>query len=189
VAVGVDALGLRSRVTGSTRMWPCRVSRKRCPGHPPALTGPTYRDGLQRARAIRQSTPVAVVRGRSILDWSIAQGGSSRTPSIPRGSVVLPRSKASFARIPPREIYDRTRHPACCDQHALRARGHGRRVRPALAAADQLLLIPTSFTTGLCGARTSREFTNATTTQVLRTLPHVSTDLLDPGTSRQLSFP
>ena len=93
-----------------------------------------------------------------------AAGGSCRTPST---TATRRRARAMdgvLERVPAARALRAHGHPAHADQHGLRARRDGRRRRPALAAAETLLLIPDLLHYWLCGARTS-EFTNATTTQ------------------------
>jgi rhamnulokinase len=69
-----------------------------------------------------------------------------------------------YARVPERELYDRTGIQLLPINTVFDLAGMAARHDPALAAADALLLIPDLFHHWLCGSRTG-ERTNATTTQ------------------------
>jgi rhamnulokinase len=69
-----------------------------------------------------------------------------------------------FARVPARELYERTGIQMLPINSIFELAALAADSDPALAAADQLLLIPDLFHNWLCGSR-STELTNATTTQ------------------------
>jgi rhamnulokinase len=84
-----------------------------------------------------------------------------------------------FARVPARELYERTGIQLLPINTVFELAGMAAEHDPALAAADALLLIPDLFHHWLCGSRTS-EFTNATTTQCFDAATSTwATDLLE----------
>ena len=148
---------------------PVRTARHAPLGRAPALRGRARRAARGgAARPGAASTPSASTRGASTSGCSIAPGGCSRTRSTTATSGTSAASRRVLARVPARELYERTGHPAHADQHRLPARraGRGRR-RARSSGAETLLLLPDLLHYWLSGERAC-EHTNATTTAVPR---------------------
>jgi len=136
-------------------------------------------DGLRAAA--RDATVDAVAVDSWAVDFGLVDraGRLTQNPVHYRDSRRAAAVEGVFARVPPREIYDRTGIQLLPINTLFELAAMAAESDPALAAADQLLLIPDLFHYWLCGARTT-EFTNATTTQCFDTHAGMwATDLLE----------
>jgi rhamnulokinase len=141
-----------------------------------------YEETLIGLRAAARS---ADVRSLAVDSWAVdfglldRQGRLLQQPRHYRDARRADATATIYARIPPRELYERTGIQlipinSLFELAAMAADGD-----PALREAETLLLIPDLFHHRLCGSRTT-EFTNATTTQCFDPRAHTwANDLLE----------
>lgn len=126
-----------------------------------------YGDVLDGLRAAARDETVDSV---AVDAWGVDFGLIDRAGRLVQNPVHYRDSRRAaavdsvFARVAPRELYERTGIQLLPINTLFELAAMAAESDPVLVAADQLLLIPDLFHFWLCGARTS-EFTNATTTQ------------------------
>ncbi len=125
------------------------------------------RDTLDGLRAAARDTALDSV---AVDSWGVDFGLLDRKGTLVENPVHYrdarraAASPAVFARVPARELYERTGIQLLPINTVFELAAMAAEADPALAAAEVLLLIPDLFHHWLCGSRTT-EFTNATTTQ------------------------
>ena len=97
------------------------------------ILAPLPRRARRAARGAARGAPIDSV---GVDSWAVDFGLVDRAGQLlreprplPRRVVAPPPSSSVLERVPARELYERTGHPAAADQHDLRARGDGRRAR------------------------------------------------------------
>jgi len=126
-----------------------------------------YGDVLDGLRAAARDGAVDSV---AVDSWGVDFGLIDRAGRLVQNPVHYRDSRRSaavdgvYARVAPRELYDRTGIQLLPINTVFELAAMAAESDPVLAAADRLLLIPDLFHYWLCGARTT-EYTNATTTQ------------------------
>ena len=126
-----------------------------------------YRDVLDGLRAAARESTVDSV---GVDSWAVDFGLLDRAGRLVQNPVHYRDQRRAaavegvYARVAPREIYERTGVQLLPINSLFELAAMAAEPDPVLAAADRLLLIPDLFHYWLCGA-TSTEFTNATTTQ------------------------
>ena len=127
------------------------------------------RDALDGLRSAARETALDSV---AVDSWGVDFGLLDRSGALVenplhyRDSRRTAAAPEAFARVPARELYDRTGIQLLPINTVFELAAMAAEGDPALESADVLLLIPDLFHHWLCGSRTS-EFTNATTTQCL----------------------
>jgi rhamnulokinase len=125
------------------------------------------RDVLDGLRSAGQDAPIDSV---AVDSWAVDFGlldAKGELVALPRHYRDARRAAATaevFARVPARELYQRTGIQLLPINTIFELAGMASERDPALDAAEALLLIPDLFHFWLCGSKTT-EFTNATTTQ------------------------
>ena len=128
-----------------------------------------YADVLDGLRAAARNATLDSV---AVDSWAVDFGLLDRAGRLVQNPVHYRDSRRAaavdgvFARVAPRELYERTGIQLLPINTIFELAAMAAEADPVLAAADRLLLIPDLFHYWLCGARTT-EFTNATTTQCL----------------------
>lgn len=128
-----------------------------------------YEETLAGLRAAARDAPVDSI---AVDSWAVDFGLLDRSGALVGNPVHYrdPRRAAAvagvYARIPPRELYERTGIQLLAINTIFELAAMADAHDPSLAVAETLLLIPDLFHYWLCGSRTT-EFTNATTTQCL----------------------
>ncbi|NUR75193.1 MAG: rhamnulokinase [Thermoleophilia bacterium] len=123
-----------------------------------------YAEALDGLRAAGHVDSVAVD------SWAVDFGLLDRSGALVENPVHYRDARRAaaaptvFARVPPRELYDRTGIQLLPINSVFELAAMAADRDPAFDAAERLLLVPDLFHHWLCGSRTS-EFTNATTTQ------------------------
>ena len=126
-----------------------------------------YADVLDGLRAAARDAAVDAV---GVDSWGVDFGLLDRAGRLVQNPVHYRDSRRSaavdgvFARVPPRELYERTGIQLLPINSVFELAAMAAESDPILAVADRLLLIPDLFHYWLCGSL-STEFTNATTTQ------------------------
>src|SRR2546427_7303127 len=119
---------------------------------------------------LRAAARDAAVDAVGVDSWGVDFGLLDRAGRLVQNPVHYRDSRRSaavdgvFARVPPRELYERTGIQLLPINSVFELAAMAAESDPVLASADRLLLIPDLFHYWLCGTR-STEFTNATTTQ------------------------
>lgn len=189
--VAVDLGALSGRVAAG-RFDGSRLSIEevhRFPNVPVRVRGTLHWDILRLyadvCDGLRAAAHDATVDSVAVDSWAVDFGLLDRAGRLIQNPVHYRDSRRAaavegvFARVPPREIYERTGIQLLPINTLFELAAMAAESDPVLAAADQLLLIPDLFHYWLCGARTT-EFTNATTTQCFDTHAGAwATDLLD----------
>jgi len=141
-----------------------------------------YAEVLDGLRAASRDAKVDSV---AVDSWAVDFGLIDRAGRLVQNPVHYRDSRRAaavegvFARVGPREIYERTGIQLLPINTLFELAAMAAESDPVLAVADQLLLIPDLFHYWLCGARTT-EYTNATTTQCFDTHAGTwATDLLE----------
>jgi rhamnulokinase len=128
-----------------------------------------YADVLDGLRAAARDATVDSV---AVDSWGVDFGLLDSAGRLVQNPVHYRDSRRAaavadvFARVPARELYERTGVQLMPINTVFELAAMAAEADPVLASADRLLLIPDLFHYWLCGARTT-EFTNATTTQCL----------------------
>ncbi len=136
-------------------------------------------DGLRAAARDESLDSVAVDSWGVDFGLLDRKGGLVENPVHHRDLRRAAAAPALFARVPARELYERTGIQLLPINTVFELAAMAAEGDPALAAAEVLLLIPDLFHHWLCGSRTT-EFTNATTTQCLDSAAgEWATDLLE----------
>ena len=126
-----------------------------------------YADVLDGLRAAAREATVDSV---GVDSWGVDFGLLDRAGRLVQNPVHYRDSRRAaavegvFARVAPRELYERTGIQRLPINTLFELAAMAVESDPVLTAADRLLLIPDLFHYWLCGSRTT-EFTNATTTQ------------------------
>lgn len=126
-----------------------------------------YSDVLDGLRAAARDATVDAV---AVDSWGVDFGLIDRAGRLVQNPVHYRDSRRAaavdgvYARVAPRELYERTGIQLLPINTIFELAAMAAESDPVLAAADRLLLIPDLFHYWLCGSRTT-EFTNATTTQ------------------------
>jgi rhamnulokinase len=128
-----------------------------------------YEETLAGLRAAARN---AAVDSIAVDSWAVDFGLLDRSGGLVGNPVHYRDARRAaavarvYARIPPRELYERTGIQLLPINTVFELAAMADAHDPSLAAAETLLLIPDLFHYWLCGSRTT-EFTNATTTQCL----------------------
>jgi rhamnulokinase len=158
-----------------------------------------FRDTLDGLRAAASG---AKVDSLAVDSWGVdfglvdRRGRLLQNPVHYRDTRRTTAAESVFARVPPRELYERTGVQLLPINTVFELAAMAGEDDPALAAAETVLLIPDLLHHWLCGSRTA-EFTNATTTQChdpvagswaadllerLRIPPRLFPEIVRPGT-------
>jgi rhamnulokinase len=128
-----------------------------------------YEETLDGLRAAARDAGVDSI---AVDSWAVdfglldGSGGLVGNPVHYRDARRAAAVPGVYARIPPRQLYERTGIQLLPINTVFELAAMADAHDPSLAAAETLLLIPDLFHYWLCGSRTT-EFTNATTTQCL----------------------
>jgi rhamnulokinase len=128
-----------------------------------------FRDTLDGLRA---AAAAAAVDSLAVDSWGVdfglvdRRGRLLQNPVHYRDARRTGAAESVFARVPPRELYERTGVQLLPINTLFELAAMVGEDDPALGAAETVLLIPDLIHQWLCGSRTA-EFTNATTTQCL----------------------
>jgi rhamnulokinase len=146
----------------------------RFPNVPVRVRGTLHWDVLRLYADVLEGLRVAARAGAvdsvAVDSWAVDFGLLDRAGRLIQNPVHYRDSRRAaavdgvFARVPPRELYDRTGIQLLPINTVFELAAMAADSDPVLAAADRLLLIPDLFHYWLCGSTTT-EFTNATTTQ------------------------
>jgi rhamnulokinase len=141
-----------------------------------------YEETLDGLRAAGLDAPVDSI---AVDSWAVDFGLLDRSGGLVGNPVHYRDARRAaavagvYARIPPRELYERTGIQLLSINTVFELAAMADAHDASLAAAETLLLIPDLFHYWLCGSRAT-EFTNATTTQCLDGRTGVwATDLLE----------